>query len=65
MTKIYLLMNGNSQIGDLYFDRDDAIENGKQIARDTAMPVLIWEAEDIDGVPIDELDWTLSTIKFA
>ena len=65
MTKIYQLMIGMSQIGDVYYDRDDAIENAKQIARDTGMRVSVWEAEDIEDVPVDELDWTiLTTIRF-
>ena len=61
MTKIYQLMIGRNQINDLYYDRDDAIENAKQHVRDTGMPVSVWVAEDIEGVPVDELDWTTLT----
>ena len=61
MTKIYQLMIEKSQINNLYYDRDDAIENAKQLVRDKGMPVTVWVAEDIDGVPVDELDWTTQT----
>ena len=61
MTKIYQLMIGRKQVNDLYYDRDDAIESAKQHVRDTGMPVSVWVAEDIEGVPADELDWTALT----
>ena len=61
MTKIYQLMIGRRQVNDLYYDRDDAIENAKQLVRDTGMPVSVWVAENIEGVPADELDWTRLT----
>ena len=62
MTKIYQLMIGNRQVNDLYYDRDDAIDNAKQLVRDTELPVSVWVAEDTEGV--DELDWTtLTTIS--
>ena len=65
MTKIYQLMIGRTQINDLYYDRDDAVENAKQLTLDTGMPVSIWEAEEIEGVSVDVLDWTtLTTIRF-
>ena len=65
MTKIYQLMIGRNQINDLYYDRDDAIDNAKQLVRDKGMPVTVWVAEDIEGVPVDELDWTtLATVRF-
>lgn len=61
MTKIYQLMIGKRQVNDLYYDRDDAIENAKQLVRDAGIPVSVWVAEDIEGV--DELDWMkLTTI---
>ena len=59
MTKIYQLMLGRKQVNDLYYDRDDAIENAKQLVRETGIPVSVWVAEDIEGV--DELDWTTLT----
>ena len=63
MTKLYQLMIGRRQVNDLYYDRDDAIENAKQLVRDTGLPVSVWVAEDIEGV--DELDWTtLTTISY-
>ena len=53
---------GRKQVSDLYYDRDDAIENAKQLVRDTGIPVSVWVAEDIEGV--DELDWTtLVTVR--
>lgn len=61
MEKIYQLMIEGDQICDLYYNENDAIENAKQIAIDTGMPVSIWEAEEIEGVPVDTLDWTTLT----
>ena len=61
MTKIYQLMIGRNQINDLYYDRDDAVENAKQLVRDKGRPVTVWAAEDIEGVSVDELDWTTLT----
>ena len=64
MTKLYQLMIGGRQVNDLYYDRDDAIENAKQLVRDTGKPVSVWVAEDVEGVPVDELDWTtLTTVR--
>ena len=57
MTKLYQLMIGRRQVNDLYYDRDDAIENAKQLVRDTGLPVSVWVAEDIEGVSVDVLDW--------
>ncbi len=63
MTKLYQLMIEKNQINDLYYDRDDAIDNAKQLVRDTGLPVSVWVAEDIEGV--DGLDWTtLTTISY-
>ena len=61
MAKLYKLMIEKSQINDIYYDRDDAIDNAKQLVRDKGMPVTVWVAEDIEGVPADELDWTILT----
>lgn len=61
MTKIYQLMAGKSQIYDVYYDRVDAIENAKQLVRDTGMSISVLEAEEIEGVPVDVLDWTTLT----
>ena len=61
MTKLYQLMIEKSQINDLYYDRDDAIENAKQLVRDKGMSVTVWVAEDIEGVSVDVLDWTILT----
>ena len=65
MAKLYQLMIGRDQINDPYYDRDDATENAKQLVRDKGMPVSVWVAEDIEGVSVDVLDWTiLTTILF-
>lgn len=65
MTKKYQLMIGRRQVNDLYYDVDDAIANAKQLVGDTGIPVSVWVAEDIEGVPVDELDWTtLTTISY-
>ena len=61
MAKLYQLMIEKSQINDLYYDRDDAIENAKQLVRDKGMPITVWVAEDIEGVSVDVLDWTILT----
>ena len=61
MAKLYQLMIEKSQINDLYYDRDDAIENAKQLVRDKGMPVTVWVAEDIEGVSVDMLGWTILT----
>ena len=61
MTKIYQLMIGRRQVNDLYYDRDDAIDNAKQLVRDTGLPVSVWVAEDTEGVSVDVLDWTILT----
>ena len=64
MTKLYQLIGGR-QVNDIYYDRDDAIEYAKLHVRDTGMPVSVWVAEDVEGVPVDELDWTtLTTIGY-
>lgn len=70
MTKIYQLVIGGDEMRYLYHDETDAIEKATQIARDslsleTMQVVEIWEAEEIEGVPVDELDWILSTIRIA
>ena len=63
MAKLYRLMIGRRQVNDLYYDRDDAVDNAKQLVRDTGLPVSVWVAEDTEGV--DELDWTtLTTIGY-
>ena len=61
MTKMYQLMIEKRQINDLYYDRDDAIDNAKQLVRDKGMPVTVWVAEDIEGVSVDVLNWTILT----
>ena len=62
MEKIYQLMMGKKQVNDLYYDETDAFENAKQIVIDTGKTVEIWVAEEIEGVPVDALEWTLNRI---
>ena len=64
MTKIYQLMIGRKQVNDLCYDADDATENAKQLVRDAGIPVSVWVAEDIEGVPVDESDWTKLTTVY-
>lgn len=70
MAKIYHLLigkghMGDGQINDVYRDRDDAIENARQLVRDTGMRVTVWEAEEIEGMPVDIRDWMpLITFRF-
>jgi hypothetical protein len=69
MAKIYQLMVDDKQINNLYYTEDDAIENATQIARDsldleTMQVVEVWEAEEIEDIPVDCLEWTLRTIRF-
>ena len=65
MTKLYQLMIGRRQVNGLYYDRDDAIDNAKQLFRDKGRTVTVWVAEDIEGVPVDELDWTITNYCFV
>jgi hypothetical protein len=69
MGKIYQLMMGKKQVNDLYYDETDAFENAKQIVIDTDKPIEIWDkpieiwvAEEIEGVPVDALEWFLDGI---
>ena len=59
MTKMYQLMIEKNQINDLYYNMADAIDNAKQLVRDTRTPVSVWVAEEIEGVSVDMLDWTV------
>ena len=63
MTTIYQLMSGDKQIGELYYDFCDAINNAEQISREENVPVEIWEAEDVEDIPVDCLEWTLSKVE--
>ncbi len=62
MTKIYQLMIGKKQINDLYYNEDDARENAKQIAIDTGKTIVIWVAEEIEGLELCQLEWSLNRI---
>lgn len=64
MAKIYQLMIDNEQINDVYYDENDARDNAVQIILDTGMIVEIWEAEEVEDIPLDLLEWTLSREVF-
>jgi len=57
MTTIYQLMSGNKQIGEICYDFRDAINSAEQISREKNVPVELWEAEDVEDVPVDCLEW--------
>lgn len=59
MAKIYQLMIDREQISDLYYDKHDAKNNALQACIETMETVEIWEAEEIDGIPYDMLDWSM------
>ena len=65
MNKLYQLMIGKKEINDLYYNEDDARENAMQAAIDTGLPVTIWVAEEVEGVPVDELEWRLNRMFVA
>jgi hypothetical protein len=62
MAKIYQLMIDDEQIRDLYYNESDAIENATQIAIDEKQTVAIWVAEEVEGVPVDALEWSISRV---
>jgi hypothetical protein len=62
MAKIYQLMIDDEQIRDLYYNESDAIENATQIAIDEKQTVAIWAAEEVEGVPVDALEWSISRV---
>ena len=62
MAKIYQLMIDDEQIRDLYYNESDAIENATQIAIDAKQTVAIWVAEEVEGVPVDALEWSISRV---
>lgn len=59
MEKIYKLMIDNEQVNDVYYNENDARDNAVQIILDTGMIVEIWEAEEIEDVPYDALEWSI------
>jgi flavin-binding protein dodecin len=65
MTTIYQLMIDDSQIGDVYYNENDAVDNAIQLAVDTKESVVVWEVEEIDDVPYDVLEWTISRVVWV
>jgi len=59
MATLYQLMSGDKQIGEICYDFRDAINNAEQISREENVPVEIWEAEDVEDIPVDCLEWHL------
>lgn len=62
---IYQLMIDDNQIGDVYYNENDAVDNAMQIAIDSKEIVTVREAEEIDGVPYDVLEWTISRVVWV
>lgn len=58
MATVYQLMIGEKQIGDVYHNEDDAARSAMRIAIDSGGVVEVWEAEEIEGTPYDELEWS-------
>ena len=58
MAAIYQLMIGKKQINDVYHNEDDAARSAMQIAIDSGEVVEVWEAEEIEDTPYDELEWS-------
>ena len=52
----------DEQIRDLYYNESDAIENATQIVIDGKQTVAIWVAEEVEGVPVDALEWSISRV---
>jgi hypothetical protein len=65
MATVYQLMIGKKQIGDLYYNEDDAINGAMQIAIDSGCGVVIREAEEIEDTPYDELEWNTLRVVFG
>lgn len=65
MTAIYKLMIEKKQINDVYYNEDDAINSAMQNAIDSECGVVIWEAEEIEDTPYDELEWNILKVVFG
>lgn len=65
MATIYQLIIDDNQIGDVYYNENDAFKNAIQLAIDTEESVAVWEAEEIDGVPYDVLEWSLNKVVWV
>lgn len=52
-------MIDDRQVKDLYYNADDATDNAMQISKDAKNSVVIWEAEEVEGIPVDALVWTI------
>ena len=62
MARIYQLMIDERQIGDIYYNEHDAIDNAEYLARDLNETVAIWEAEEVEGLDAELLDWAISMV---
>ena len=59
MTKIYRLTIDDEQIYDIYYSENLAIDNAMLVSMDTKKTVVVWEADEYEGVPLDwEVHWT-------
>lgn len=63
MATIYQLIIDDWLIkDDLYNNADDATDNAMQISKDAKKSVVIWEAEEVEGIPVDALEWSVYKI---
>ena len=69
MATIYKLTADDEQIGDIYYNENDAVDNAIQIVIDPKNPIRrsvgVWVAEEIEDVPLDALDWVISRVVWA
>ena len=59
MAVIYQLMIDGTQIGDVYHNENDAVDNAIQTAIDLKKSVAIGKAEENVGIPYNALEWSI------
>ena len=62
MAMIYKITNADNRIGHIYYYERDAIESATRISIDTGKTVAIWETEEIEGTPVDRLEWSINRL---
>ena len=58
MATIYQLMIDDKQIGELYYNEGDVINDATQLSIEREEHVEVWGAEEIEDIPVDCLEWT-------
>ena len=58
MATIYQLMIDDKEIGELYYNEGDAINDATQLSIEREEHVEVWGAEEIADIPVDCLEWT-------